>query len=190
MVSFISVDSHSDQPFLFCVQAYETELLTQQESLPPTGIFYSPIAGLTSVSAFTRYFSTLKLYYGSLYSLCCPPPICNAYPFSILLHDLCTIYAPPPTPPLYAIHHSLLGMAILCKGQPRVNPGLTQASQPATTVGNNMSLRQLSSKRLEDNWHGDLLSLVFLCRGLRDGAAHPAGTPPPPHRYLFFSLIF
>ena len=41
-----------------------------------------------------------------------PPPLtCNAYPIAILLHGLCTICTPPPTPPLYAIHHTLLVMA-------------------------------------------------------------------------------
>jgi len=46
-----------------------------------------------------------------------PPPSRNAYPVAILLHDFCAIYAPQPTPPLRAIHHTLLVIAILCKGQ-------------------------------------------------------------------------
>ena len=42
---------------------------------------------------------------------------CNAYPIAIRLHDHCAIYAPPPIPPLYAIHHAILVVAISCKGQ-------------------------------------------------------------------------
>ena len=45
------------------------------------------------------------------------PSSCNAYPIAMLLHDLCTIYAPLPTPLVYAIHHTTLVMAISCKGQ-------------------------------------------------------------------------
>jgi len=67
--------------------------------------------------ALTRHCFTSNLDGGSLYSLCCSPPTCNAYPIAIILQDLCTIYAPPPTPPLYAIHHTILGMVILCNGQ-------------------------------------------------------------------------
>jgi len=46
-----------------------------------------------------------------------PPPTCKAYPIAILLHDHCALYAPPPTPPVYATHHTILMMAISCKGQ-------------------------------------------------------------------------
>jgi len=47
-----------------------------------------------------------------------PSPICKAYPIALLLHAQCAIiYAPPPTPPFYAIHHTILVMAISCKGQ-------------------------------------------------------------------------
>jgi len=45
------------------------------------------------------------------------PPTCNAYHIAILLHAHCAIYAPPPTLPLYAIHHTILAMTISCKGQ-------------------------------------------------------------------------
>jgi len=45
------------------------------------------------------------------------PPICKAYRIALLLHDDCAIHAPPPTPPVYAIHHTILVMAISCKGQ-------------------------------------------------------------------------
>jgi len=44
-------------------------------------------------------------------------PTCKAYPIAILLHDHCAIHAPPPTPPLNTKHHTILAMAISCKGQ-------------------------------------------------------------------------
>jgi len=46
-----------------------------------------------------------------------PPATCKAYP--IVLHYCTTItqYTPPlPTPPFYAIHHTILVMAISCEG--------------------------------------------------------------------------
>ena len=46
-----------------------------------------------------------------------PPPICKAYPIAIPQHDHCAIHARPPTPSLFAIHHTQLVMAISCKGQ-------------------------------------------------------------------------
>jgi len=66
--------------------------------------------------AFTRYCFILKLYCGSPSSVYPPPPIYKAYPIAILLHDHCAIYAPPPTPSFYAIHHTILVIAISCKG--------------------------------------------------------------------------
>jgi len=41
----------------------------------------------------------------------------SAYPIAILLHGHCAIYALPPTPLLYAIHHTILVMTVSCKGQ-------------------------------------------------------------------------
>jgi len=46
-----------------------------------------------------------------------PSPNCKAYPIAILLHAQCAIYAPSPTPPLYAIHNTIFVMAISCQGQ-------------------------------------------------------------------------
>jgi len=63
-----------------------------------------------------RHCFTSKLYCGSQSSVH-PPPTCNTYPIAILLHGHCAIYAPPPTPPVYATHHTILVMAISCKGQ-------------------------------------------------------------------------
>ena len=51
----------------------------------------------------------------SIILLCLPPPA--AHPIGILMHDHRATYAPPPTPPLYAIYHTILVMAISCKGQ-------------------------------------------------------------------------
>jgi len=36
---------------------------------------------------------------------------------AIVLYDYCARYAPLPTPLVYAIHHTISVMAILCKGQ-------------------------------------------------------------------------
>jgi len=46
-----------------------------------------------------------------------PLPTCNAHTVAIVLHYYCARYASPPTPREYAIHHTILVMAILCKGQ-------------------------------------------------------------------------
>jgi len=45
-----------------------------------------------------------------------PPYTCKAYPIAILLHDHCATYAPPTDPSFYAIHHTILTVAISCKG--------------------------------------------------------------------------
>jgi len=46
-----------------------------------------------------------------------PPSTCKAYPIAVLLHDHCATYASPTDPSLYAIHRTILVMAISCKGQ-------------------------------------------------------------------------
>jgi len=46
-----------------------------------------------------------------------PPPTCIARIIAILLHVYCARYDAPPTPPLNAIHYTILVMAISCKGQ-------------------------------------------------------------------------
>jgi len=67
--------------------------------------------------AFTRYCFTSKLYCGSLSSFHWPPP--PAKP--TLLQYYCTPNAqytnPSPTPRVYAIHRTILVMAISCKGE-------------------------------------------------------------------------
>jgi len=69
------------------------------------------------ILAFTRYCFTSKLYCGSQSSFYCPPqlrslPYCNT--IARLLRNK---RPPPPTPPVYSIHHTILVMAIYCKGQ-------------------------------------------------------------------------
>ena len=54
---------------------------------------------------------------GVTHSCMPPPPTCKAYPIALLLRDHCAIYARLPTPPCHAIHHTILVMAISCKGQ-------------------------------------------------------------------------
>jgi len=46
-----------------------------------------------------------------------PLPTCSPPTTAILLHVYCAIYDAPPTPLWYAIHHTILVMAISCKGQ-------------------------------------------------------------------------
>ena len=45
-----------------------------------------------------------------------PPPICIVRTIAILLHVYCARYDAPPTPPLYAIHRTMLEITISCKG--------------------------------------------------------------------------
>ena len=51
-----------------------------------------------------------------------PPLTCKAYLIAIPLHGHCSIYAPPPTSLLYARQHTILMMAISCKGQSTTQP--------------------------------------------------------------------
>jgi len=46
-----------------------------------------------------------------------PPPTCIAHTIAILLHVYCAIYDAPPAPLVYATHHTILVIAISCKGQ-------------------------------------------------------------------------
>ena len=46
-----------------------------------------------------------------------PPPTCIALTIAILLHVHCALYDAPPIPLVYAIHHTILGLAMSCKGQ-------------------------------------------------------------------------
>jgi len=46
-----------------------------------------------------------------------PTPACIARTIAMLLHVYCAIYEAPPTHHLYAMHTTILAMAISCKGQ-------------------------------------------------------------------------
>ena len=46
-----------------------------------------------------------------------PPRTCIAGTIAIPLHVYCAIYDAPPTPLVYAVHHTISEMAISCKGQ-------------------------------------------------------------------------
>jgi len=46
-----------------------------------------------------------------------PPPTCIARTIAIPVHVYCARYDAPPIPPWYAIHYTILVMAISCKGQ-------------------------------------------------------------------------
>jgi len=46
-----------------------------------------------------------------------PTATCIARTIAMPLHVYCAIYEAPPTPHLYAMHNTILVMAILCKGQ-------------------------------------------------------------------------
>jgi len=46
-----------------------------------------------------------------------PPPTRISHTIALLSHDYCAMYDPPPTPRVYAMHYTILVMAISCKGQ-------------------------------------------------------------------------
>jgi len=70
------------------------------------------------ICVYTYVYVCWKLYYESPSSLDAPPPTCKAYPIAILMHGHYAIYTPQlPPPPVYAIHHTILVMAISCKDQ-------------------------------------------------------------------------
>ena len=46
-----------------------------------------------------------------------PPPALLTISQYLLLHGYCAICDPHPTPLVYAIHHTILAVAISCKGQ-------------------------------------------------------------------------
>ena len=47
---------------------------------------------------------------------CITPPTCIAHTVAIRLHSYCTVCNPLPTPRFHAIHHTILCIAISCKG--------------------------------------------------------------------------
>jgi len=76
--------------------------------------------------AFTRYcFTPRPMCTNQSSSIAPPHPHCPHY--CTTMHDYCAIYDPPPTPLLYAIHHTILVMAISCESQ------ITHRSYSSTT---------------------------------------------------------
>jgi len=90
------------------------------------------------------------LFCGSQSSFFPPPPTYKASPIAIRLHIHCAIYAlrnirpPPPPPSLYAIHHTILDMAISCKGQVREETSLSRARRERNVpLGERILLRNI-----------------------------------------------
>ena len=54
------------------------------------------------------------------------PPICIAHSVATLLHDYLAIHDPSSTSLLYAIHHTILVITILCTGQYVLAPSLSR----------------------------------------------------------------
>jgi len=72
--------------------------------------------GVKGVSLYTILFHFKDFMWESMI-LSLLPPTCKPYHITILLHHHCAIYAPPTDPPFYNIHHTILVIAISCKGQ-------------------------------------------------------------------------
>jgi len=70
-----------------------------------------------STLAFTRYSFNFDAFVCESIILLLPSPPAMPTLLHILLHDYCAIYDPLPTPLLHAIDHTILVMAISCKGQ-------------------------------------------------------------------------
>jgi len=68
------------------------------------------------ISLYTILFCFKALSWESII-LVCLHPTCKACPIAILSHDHWAIYALLPSPLLYAVNHTILVMAISCKGQ-------------------------------------------------------------------------
>ena len=93
-------------------------------------LVHAPAATLRPIEAMlelAQVFSLYKIFVhskASLHSsiiLVLPPPTCFAHTIAILSYDFCAIYDPPTTTLLYAIHHTIVVMAISCKDQAGVH---------------------------------------------------------------------
>jgi len=80
-----------------------------------------------------RFRSLQRFREGANHHFIAPPPVMpTRYRCNIVLHDYRAKYAPLPILILYAIHHTVLVMAISCKGQVRGRVNPTKARiQPA-----------------------------------------------------------
>jgi len=66
---------------------------------------------VTQIRLYKIFFLFKTLLWESII-LVSPHPTCKAYPIAILVHDHWAIYALLPTPLLYAVHHTILVMAM------------------------------------------------------------------------------
>jgi len=64
-----------------------------------------------------KIFVHFKAFVHESVILLSPSPTCNAHTIAIRLRDYCAIYDPHPTPLVYAIHHTILAVAISCEGE-------------------------------------------------------------------------
>jgi len=67
--------------------------------------------------AFTRYLLTFNAFVNEPTIISLSPPARKAHTVAIVLRDYCARYTPPPTLRVYAIHHTILVIAISCEGQ-------------------------------------------------------------------------
>jgi len=81
--------------------------------------------------------SLCSFYVGVNPHFIAPPRTCITRTIAILLHVYCARHNAPPTPPLYAIHYTILIMAISCKGQ-----AVTAISAPGLTRDKLQPLRR------------------------------------------------
>jgi len=86
--------------------------------------------------------------------LYCPTPLTKPTLLQILLHDHSAMYGPPPTPPVYTIHHTILVTAISFKAQLAViihidredaSFMVTAGATENTTEGNSRASRESGS---------------------------------------------
>jgi len=82
------------------------------------------------------------------------PPNCITHTVAMLLQNYRTLYDPPLTSPLYAIHHTTLAITISCKGQ----------SMATMTEGRCLSVRRIAERQVSS--HAVHLNIVFLLEGL------------------------
>jgi len=84
--------------------------------------FVGPLGGHPLVGRYKIFVQSNELSCTRQSSFYCPS-ICIAHILAIRLHYYCAIYDPHLTPLVYAIHHTILAVAISCKGQsPRPSP--------------------------------------------------------------------
>jgi len=67
-----------------------------------------------------KIFFHIEVFVHESILLVSPPPTCTAHTITILLHGYCAKYDAPPDPRfIQALHHTILAIAISCKGQLR-----------------------------------------------------------------------